>query len=385
MPDGLAPFFSVTGQQTGVLAYLAVVAGNTLLNWVALPRLGLHPWPETSPKVAVLIPARNEERNIRRCVKSLLNQDYPDFGIWVLDDDSGDRTFAILAELAAHAPRLHVHKSAPLPPGWLGKNWACWQLAQAVPEGFPLLLFVDADTWHAPDMLRVTVAALLVGRYDLLSILPRQITGTWVERLTVPILPWALLSHFPLWLTGHLRWPALSAAVGQFMLWRRAAYQMIGGHAAVHTKVAEDIAMARRAAALGLCGRLLPGSEHVFCRMYCTTGEVLQGLGKNLYAIFGKRWLPYLFVWLWMSVVFLSPWIIWLGRGLAGWPGSSFLAGLSILAAFMIWAGVIRMAGLQRMLIFFYPLITFSALILAFHSMGQILRHRARWKGRPVS
>jgi len=290
-----------------------------------------------------------------------------------------------LAELAAHDPRLHVHKSAPLPPGWLGKNWACWQLAQAVPEGFALLLFVDADTWHAPDMLRVTVAALLVGRYDLLSILPRQITGTWVERLTVPILPWALLSHFPLWLTGHLRWPALSVAVGQFMLWRRAAYQMIGGHAAVHTKVAEDIAMARRAAALGLCGRLLPGSEHVFCRMYCTTGEVLQGLGKNLYAIFGKRWLPYLFVWLWMSVVFLSPWIIWLGRGLAGWPGSSFLAGLSILAAFIIWAGVIRMAGLQRLLIFFYPFIIFSALILAFHSMGQILRHRAKWKDRPVS
>jgi hypothetical protein len=71
------------------------------------------------------------------------------------------------------------------------------------------------------------------------------------------------------------------------MLWRRAAYQMIGGHAALHTKVAEDIAMARRVAALGLCGRLLPGSEHVFCRMYRTTGEVLQGLGENLYTVGG--------------------------------------------------------------------------------------------------
>jgi len=189
----------------------------------------------------------------------LLQQYYPDFEVWVMDDDSQDNTLPILNGLAASNPCLHVLRSDPLPTGWLGKNWACWQLVQHVPERFPLLLFVDADTWYAPDALREAVAMMEAGQYNLLSILPRQVTESLAEQLTVPILSWSLLSHFPLWLRRRVRWRGLAAAVGQFMLWRREAYQAVGGHAAVRGEIIEDIALARRAARVGLRAALLPG------------------------------------------------------------------------------------------------------------------------------
>jgi chlorobactene glucosyltransferase len=352
VPDLLDFILSPLGQQVGVLAYLMVILGNTLLNGRGLPRLGTIPAPGHWPAVAVLVPARNEARTICRCLTSLLQQDYPDFEVWIIDDDSQDNTLPILNGLAASNPCLHVLRSDPLPTGWLGKNWACWQLVQHVPERFPRLLFVDVDTWYAPDALRQAVAMMEAGQYDLLSILPRQMTESLAEQLTVPILSWSLLSHFPLWLTRRMRWPGLAAAVGQFMLWRREAYQAVGGHAAVRGEIIEDIALARRAARMGLRAALLPGPDHVFCRMYRTTGEVLQGFGKNLYAVFGRRWFSYLFVWLWLGLVFLSPWLFLLGKVMFSWPTSIPLALASIGLAGLIWLLVVRQSRISSRSIF---------------------------------
>jgi chlorobactene glucosyltransferase len=376
--------FSPVRQQIGVLVYLAFILGNTLLNWLRLPQLGRHAEPSAWPEVAVLIPARDEETNIGRCVRSLLAQDYPRFSVWVLDDDSSDGTGEIVRSMAARDPRLHLQTGQPLPPDWLGKPWACQQLADSVPPTADLLLFVDADTWHTPDMLRVSVAALLGENADLLSVLPRQILGSPVEWLSVPILPWSLLSHFPLWFMQHVRWPALAAAVGQHMLWRRQAYQDIGGHAAARHEVAEDMALARLAAARGLRTLLVPGPRQVFCRMYRSPEAAWEGFGKNLFAVFNRRWPAYLFVWLWLGVAFISPLVALLGWALAGWPVSPALAGVSLLSGGLIWALVSLQAGLPPALALLYPPVILSNIALAFHSLGQTLTRRARWKGRPV-
>ncbi len=382
----LAALLTWESQMRGILLYLAVIAMNTFLNWLLLPHLGKSPAPENWPAVAILVPARDEEANIRRCVTSLLAQDYPDFSVWVLDDNSTDATSSILAELSTGETRLHVRHGAPLPEGWLGKNWACHQLAASVPAEVPLLLFVDADTWHAPTMLRQSVAALLAHEADLLSALPQQETRTLAEMLTVPLLPWALLSHFPLWLTRRIRWPRLSAAVGQHMLWRRSAYQQVGGHAAVRHEVVEDMALARRAAKHGFRVLLLSGRGQVFCQMYRSTAQAIAGFGKNLFSVFERRFLIYIFVWLWLGVAFLGPWLMLLWTWLAGIGNVIYLSALTaILLTLLIWGMVVHLSGMRPLIVLLSPLIVFCSILLAFHSLGQTLTHRAQWKGRNIS
>jgi chlorobactene glucosyltransferase len=378
-------FLSPLGQQTGVLLYLLFILGNTLLNRLTLPRLGKIAPPAEWPEVAVLIPARDEEANLPRCLRSMLAQEYPRFSVWVLDDHSRDRTAEIVRQMAAQDDRLHLLTGAPLPSGWLGKPWACQQLAEAAPSTSELLLFVDADTWHAPDMLRASVATLLAEGADLLSVLPRQVLGTPAEWLSVLILPWAVLSHFPLWLTRIRPWPSLAVAVGQHMLWRRTAYRQVGGHAAVRREVAEDIALARLASAKGLRVLLLPGPQHVFCRMYRGLSEVLGGFGKILFSVFHRRLLFYSFVWLWVGVAFLSPLVALGGWWLAGWSASPWLAGISTLIGGLIWALVASMSGLPLKVVLLYPLETLFHVFLAFYSLAQTLTRRTRWKGRSVS
>jgi chlorobactene glucosyltransferase len=381
----LSPLFTWIGQLNGILLYLTVIALNTFLNWLLLPRMGQSPQPESWPPVAILSPARNEEANIRRCVASLLAQDYPDFSVWALDDASTDATLRILAEMAVDEPRLHVGQSAPLPDGWLGKSWACQQLAERVPAEVPLLLFVDADTWHAPDMLRQSVAALYAHKADLLSILPQQETRTLAEMLTVPLLPWALLSHFPLWLTRRVRWSRLSAAVGQHMLWWRSAYQRVGGHAAVRAETTEDMALARLSAAKGLRALLLPGRGQVFCRMYRSTADAIAGFDKNLFSVFERRLLIYGFVWLWLGVAFLGPWLAVAWSWTAGADAERLPALIAVTLTLLIWGLVALMSGMRQLIVPLSPLIVFGSVLLAFHSMGQTLTHRTEWKGRHIS
>lgn len=376
--------FSPIGHQIGVLVYLALILLNTLLNWLKLPRLGRHLEPDEWPEVAILVPVRNEKDHLSVCLSSLLSQDYPFFSVWVLDDESNDGSAEIVRKLASQNSRLHLLMGKPLPADWLGKSWACKQLVEAAPATAELLLFVDADTWHAPNMLRLSVAALLAEKADMLSVLPKQVMKSAAELLTVPILPWSLLSHFPIWLMQKLHWPALAAAVGQHMLWRREAYQEIGGHSAVRSEVAEDMALARLAAEKRLRILLLPGPRQVFCRMYKSLKEALEGFGKNLFAVFNRRWLTYIFIWLWLGVAFISPLIALLGRALQGWPFSPALASISLMIGALIWMLVALTAGLPLFLPLIYPIVILCNIFLAFHSLGQTLSHRTRWKGRPL-
>lgn len=382
MADFLAGLLTWQGQQAGIVAYLALILGNTLLNTLTLRRLEDAPEPSVWPAVAVLVPARNEEETIERCVCTLLAQMYPHFSVWVLDDASTDRTPDILARLAAEDSRLHLLRGAPLPDGWLGKPWACQQLAQAVDAD--LLLFVDADTEHHPHLVRDAVAALIAGQADLLSAIPHELTPTLAEKLTVPIIPWSLLTHFPLTLARWLGWPVFAAAIGQMMLFRREAYQAVGGHAAVRREVAEDMALARLVARRKLRWRLLDGTGRIACRMYRSPGAVWEGFGKNLFPVFGRNLLLFLFVWLWLGVVFLGPWVGLVSRMIFG-ASLSLAAGLvAILLALLVWAVTVVRLRLARDIILLYPWVHLVAVLLAFHSLGQSLTGRATWKQRRV-
>ena len=223
----------------------------------------------------------------------------------MLNDHSTDRTGAILADLSAGDERLRVLQGRDLPDGWLGKHWACQQMADAA--GGELFLFTDADTRHGGQSIHRGAAALLAEDADLLTAFPHEETITWGEKLVVPVLPWCIFTFLPLALAYRTSSPAFSATIGQYMLFRASAYAQIGGHAAVRSDAVDDIALGRRIKAQGFRWRLADATHDVRCRMYQNADQVFEGFSKNLFAGFGYRLLPFLVTWVWLVIAFLLP------------------------------------------------------------------------------
>ena len=201
-----------------VLGFLALSLLIALGNSLFLRRLTrTYSSLEQTPFVSVLVPARNEESNIDKCIRSLLAQEYSTFEVIVLDDHSTDSTRSILDGIQKEQPALKIISGEPLPEGWLGKHWACQQLAGAA-RG-ELLLFTDADTWHEPHALRDSVATLIKEGADLLTMFPHEKVVTWGEKLTVPVLGFAPFSFVPIFLARFRGMPlALGGMIGG---WRR--------------------------------------------------------------------------------------------------------------------------------------------------------------------
>ncbi|MCJ7655153.1 MAG: glycosyltransferase family 2 protein, partial [Dehalococcoidia bacterium] len=165
-----------------VAVLLLLFATNLILNLRALRRPDRNSKvPEPAPLVSVLIPARNEEENIETCLKSLQKQDYPNFEILVLDDNSKDRTAELVERMAAEDDRIKLIKGESLPDGWAGKPFACYQLAEKAKGSW--LLFVDADTTHAPHMLRSTLVLAIELNSSMLSGFPRQMAESLPEKI----------------------------------------------------------------------------------------------------------------------------------------------------------------------------------------------------------
>ena len=282
-----------------ILTILCATLLGLSVNLLFFPSLVPTP-PESLGRVSILVPARDEERSIGACVSSLLAQDYADFEVLVLDDSSSDRTAAIVTALIGSDTRHRLISGAPLPEGWTGKNWACHQLSQAATGEW--LLFTDADTVHSPGALSAAVAMAAAERADLYSAWPRLITLTLGERLVIPVLHVIALGWFPL--TGvrllqamprvAAKFPARflrswGGANGQFILFRRPAYERIGGHAAIRDHIVEDVALGREVARrMGEGMRLVncDGSRMVDCRMYHSFRETCDGFTKNARAAF---------------------------------------------------------------------------------------------------
>jgi len=366
-----------------LIIFEAILVLIVLTNVRILQRAGQHIRPARFPKVSVLVPARNEEGNIERCIRSLLSQDYPDFEVLVLDDESTDRTRLILESLAGHDSRMRVLDGQPLEAGWLGKNWACAQLAtQAAGE---LLFFTDADTFHQPEALSAVVTAMEGERADLMSGFPRQEVLTWGEKFLVPFFSWVMVCFTPLSAGYRMGFPALSCAVGQMLLFRRPVYQEIGGHHAVRSSIAEDLALARRIKALGYRWRMMQATHLISCRMYRSGREAYAGLSKNLFAAFGFRLVPYLFAWLWLMVLFLKP-VYDLGVYALGVPLGVPLSAVlvCIVLALVLWLVPYRRLGLPLWPAALYPVTLLVMEVVAFRSLWLSLTGGLAWKGRSL-
>jgi chlorobactene glucosyltransferase len=366
----------------GIGIFLCVLLVIEISNYIALRRIDGFSKPNSGPLISVLIPARNEEFNIKKCVNSALAQNYADFEVIVLDDSSSDATPQILAEIAIGEERLRLIRGEKLPTGWTGKNWACHQLSKAARGD--ILLFMDADTYMRPTALNATIGALRDNQTGLLSALPAEEVITWGEKFIVPIIHWAIFCIMPLMLAFKKRIPAISVSHGQYMCFTKEAYSQIGGHSAVRNQIVEDKEITSLIVKAGIKWRLFDGTNILNCRMYRTSKEASEGLIKNLFPFFGYNIPYFVFVWVWLIIVFLQP-IVTLIMLAAGVNidfkyiiPSIFNLGLSL----FIWGIFYRRFKFPFYLTFLYPITQTVVSTVAMFSMVRNLKGTAAWKGR---
>jgi glycosyltransferase involved in cell wall biosynthesis len=233
----------------------------------------------STQRVAVLIPARNEEQNIAACIESVLANDHAALEVLVLDDASTDRTAEIVLALAAQDARVRLVAGEPLPAGWNGKQHACWLLAQATDA--PLLLFLDADVRLARDAISRCAAQLRASKIALLSGFPRQLTVGWMEWLLLPLIHFVLLGFLPMGRMRSTTKPAFAAGCGQFFLADREAYFVSGGHAKIRSTRHDGLRLTQSFRGAGFCTDIFDLTELASVRMYDSPGAVWMGLAKN--------------------------------------------------------------------------------------------------------
>ncbi|HEV3218820.1 MAG TPA: glycosyltransferase family 2 protein [Candidatus Acidoferrales bacterium] len=330
--------------------------------------------PTKLPLVSAIVPARNEEENIARAVESLAAQDGL-CEIIVINDQSTDRTGAILSELAARIPALRVLDIDSLPEGWVGKNYALWRgSAEARGEW---LLFTDADAVHLKGSTQKAMEIAAETGAELVSFSPEQEMKTWWERALIPFVFARLGERFRYRQVNDPKSP-FAAANGQYILIKRDAYQAIGGHRAISGEVVEDVALAYRAKSAGHRVYFAPGTGIVRTRMYTTFGAMWQGWVKNLYPLMGGS--PRNVAWEILTVFPLIPFVM-MALGVLHWiflaAGLTLLAGRHIRYAVALRSNQKDYQGIQYYVpaVFMYC----ATLITSWrrYSKGSVI-----WKGR---
>jgi chlorobactene glucosyltransferase len=261
--------------------FYALRSLRVLSGWERVPALT---GPDANaPSLSIVVPARDEERSIEACVRSLIAQHGADLEVIVVDDNSTDATAAILRELQGEFPALRVIEGAPLPAGWIGKPWACAQGAAAARGVW--LLFTDADSRHEPHASASALAFVRAKGADALSIMTGQDLETFAEAALLPAILQIIV--FATGMLSEVNDPARpdrALANGQYLLVSRVAYDALGGHAALRAEIVEDIEFARR---LKLDGRfrlvVAEGTQLVHVRMYRSFREIWNGFSKNAY------------------------------------------------------------------------------------------------------
>lgn len=262
----------------GLALALAALPGILFLANLRYYRAPAQPATDV-PRVSLLIPARNEEAGIVAAVEAALASRGVELEVVVLDDHSDDRTAVLVAELARRDPRVRLEAAPPLPPGWCGKQHACHVLAGHA--RYPLIAFLDADVRLAPDGLARLAGFLHSSNAALVSTFPRQETGTFLEKLLIPLIHFVLLGFLPLHRMRRSAHPSYAAGCGQLFLARKDAYDAVGGHAVIRATLHDGIKLPRAFRAAGYMTDLCDGTELATCRMYHGAAQTWRGLAKN--------------------------------------------------------------------------------------------------------
>lgn len=258
----------------------------TIFNSLFLKSLPTNTYHTDVPTVTILVPLRNEERNVVPLLTNFSKLTYPYLRFVLLDDESTDQTNQLLHSNSHLLGHSKVIKGTSLPTNWVGKVHACYQLSQHAESEY--LLFLDADIRLQPDAIERSLALLESEQAGMLTGFPRFPTNTWLSKLLVPLQHVIILLHLPLAIANKTTRPAFSAAHGAFMLFKKEAYEKIGGHLAVKDSLVEDIHLAKamKRADEKVC--LANITDAVSCYMYETNKEVWNGFAKNIFPGLGR-------------------------------------------------------------------------------------------------
>jgi hypothetical protein len=238
------------------------------------------------PHCSILIPARNEEYNIGVALRSVLANTQAHFEIIVLDDGSTDRTAEVVRRIAQTDTRVRLKIAPPLPPGWCGKQHACYLLAQSASHR--LLIFLDADVRLTPDALSRIAAFMEQNRVALASGVPAQEMKTFSEKLLIPLVHFVLLGFLPIRRMRAGTRPACSAGCGQLFVVFREAYEACGGHRAIASTLHDGLNLPRVFRTAGFATDLFDATDIAVCRMFPSQGEVWRGLARNAHEALGS-------------------------------------------------------------------------------------------------
>jgi chlorobactene glucosyltransferase len=343
---------------------------------------------QPAPRVAVIVPARNEAANIGPCVESLSAQEYPSdcLSLIVVDDDSTDETSAIVAALAQHDDRITLLRTPPLPPGWKGKVHACCAGAAAAPRDAQWLCFLDADMRAAPGAIASAVEAASDRKLDLLTLAPRHELQSFAERLMLPCGLYLLGFYQDL---ERVQAPDSDevVATGQFMLLRRGAYDAVGGHAPVRNEICEDVELALLMKRRGYRVLLMDGNHLLSTRMYTGWSTLWPGFAKNLIQLLGGRLrtliaAPVIAVLAWAAVYLPLRDLLAVMHGVSGAPLALALASLGSAAVLGLHVGGAVHFRIPWWYGILFPLGYTAGAVMALDSLRWRITRRVHWKGR---
>ena len=342
---------------------------------------------DDGPLVSVIVPARNEARNIAQCVRAALDATWPALEIIVVDDRSTDATAEMVQAIARDDARVRLVENSELPDGWFGKPWAC--ATGAAHARGEIFCFTDADARHGRELVARATAAMASRQLDMLSVTGHQELGTFWERVIQPHVFWMIAGRYGGTETvNRSRRSKDKIANGQCIFVRRGAYEAIGGHAAVHDQVAEDVALAQRMFAAGARTELRLGRAELTTRMYTSLREIMDGWRKNVFAG-GREAMPWgrpgqlLFPVLLLLVPALTlapPLALLLSLVVALPPWVVTGAAIALVAELTTWVLVYRWMAAPLRYTLLFPLGAAVFLIIALQAIAR--GSRVEWKGR---
>jgi len=360
-------------------ALFIIMIIGTIINIFTMPRLASYQLNKNKvdPLVSILIPMRNEERNVKSIIRSLKGLTYQPIEVIILDDQSTDQTRQLLEQEIQCDKRFSVIEGKPLEEGWVGKVHACHQLSKRASGDY--YLFIDADVVLEKDTIQHVLALAKKKKAKLVTGFPRFPVKKRMESLLVPLQHVVVFSYLPIIIANGGKYPAATAAHGAFMFFEREAYESIGGHEAVKSSLVEDVHIARALKEKGEKVILANVTSHVNCYMYEKDDEVWNGFAKNVYTGLGRSLNKLVALMVFFIVYYVLPVPLFL----YGIVSEQVLLLLPLLLLFLQRL-LIDLAAKQKWYLFItMPISAITLLFLMNHSMKQSVQHKGyQWKGR---
>lgn len=373
----------------GILALSTFVLLNSMMNLKFLGALDQFStqtnFNNSGDFVSILIPARNEANNIGDCLESIISQDFESFEVIILDDRSTDGTVKVVESFLGSNQFVRLVKGKDLPDGWVGKNWACHQLSEHA-KG-QLILFMDADTKLVnSSVLSNAVTHIENKQVDLITLMPQRESGSLVEKFMYIFIDWILFSMMPINIAHKSSNMYLCATFGQFMLFRRNAFDQIGGYLEIFDNPLDDFTLGRLIKKMGLKWMLFNGIRSIKVQPYSGNSDAFKSISRSVFPAFNYSVFSFASFVLSVFLIGLFPVLVILFAyfGIFFESNLVFYAGIAYLMNLLSWLIVCLKFRHNLLFGFLNPIATFLMIIVAIHSIFSYCLKITTWKGRNI-